>query len=1189
MTGPEASPGLQALLASLDPAARAALGAALQQGRLSQAELVQAWRACGGSPAELSRWAAGRLGSGTGTVRDVASASAMIAPTVVEAGSGSARLTASGGAATTGQVGPYVVERELARGGMGVVHVARHAKLGRRVALKVLPAGARGEEAERFQLEAQAAARLKHPNIVGVHEVGVHGEQPWLAMDLIEGESLQARLGRAGPLPEEEAASVVEKVARAVAFAHKAGVLHRDIKPHNVLLDGQGEPFLADFGLAKDVSQSAKGVTVTGQVLGTPAYMPPEQAAGELELVDRRADVYSLGATLYAALTARAPYDGPTAVNVITRVLTTDPPRPSTLRPKLDRDLETVCLHAMERDAAARYPTAHALAEDLRRWREGAPITARPVGALERLWRRARRNRALTGGLAGLGAVAVAVWVAVTVQLDRSRDAALTAMDKEKQAKEAAEEAMTQEQRARAEAALANARLAVLRTLDRGAMLLSLGRHVDALALYERAGRDAEALGDSAARERLRAAARRGADEASLHLGRRVADTDGDGEGHGCAFGPRGRVLATVEAQDVVVRDLTAGRELLRARVGACEDGALAFTPDGEVLVVAVNHGGGRSTEAAWTLSDGVERWRHDRVERSTTAVVVDATGQLAAILDVAGVTTLLDPRTGQEVRPRLDGDARPGCETNHASAYAAAFAPAGLGPLLAIGYADGLVTYWDVSPGQVAERVKGATNARTAVGALAWPAPGAFVPGKVVLVVGTARGEVLVWDLQARELKDMNLAVLLAGEAGGTVRSLTFREAPPGGEPLLVATTQDGSAWLWDRELRLRRRLHTPDTDARSCAVSADGRVLATAGPKDAWLWSTGPLRIKGGGPLAFDHDARRLVLCRARRPLARQKPVTLPDGARGNVHDMGFDVVSRDLSSGDERQVELGNEYGVLDLLAMDVGPDGRVFVATREDHELFRHRRLWTWDPARREPPRVLELTQACSALAVTAGGEGVLVGRAISLATCGEERATDIQLLELPSGQVRGAFRWHVRSVTVLQLLADGGLVSVAEDRTAAWWRPGVEQPTRIVQVREGRTLPWTPPEERPALGDVDVRDLVKAAAYSPETRVLAVAFGDGTVSLWRDDGAPNDPPALHGHEHQLILCAFARGGELLVTASRDGKARVWDVPMGTALRTIEPPGGPISAAALSRDGRRLALESGRDVWVYELAR
>jgi serine/threonine protein kinase len=265
-------------------------------------------------------------------------------------------------AATAQRLGPFVVERELARGGMGIVYVARHEQLGRRVALKVLKAGAWAdpEEAERFRFEAQAAARLKHPSIVGLHEVGQQDGAWYLAMDLVEGPgSLHAILERDGPLEPRRAAKLVEGVARAVHYAHTRSVLHRDIKPHNVLIDADDAPHLTDFGLAKDIGAAEKGFTVTGQVLGTPAYMAPEQAVGDPALVDRRSDVYGLGAALYTCLVGHAPFRGHGVMDVLRKVIEEEPAAPSSLRSDLDRDRRRSSSRpcARTRPRATRRPT----------------------------------------------------------------------------------------------------------------------------------------------------------------------------------------------------------------------------------------------------------------------------------------------------------------------------------------------------------------------------------------------------------------------------------------------------------------------------------------------------------------------------------------------------------------------------------------------------------------------------------------------------------------------------------------------------------------------------------------------------------------------------------------------------------------------------------------------------------------
>jgi len=302
------------------------------------------------------------------------------------------------------RIGNYDITRELGRGGMGVVYEARHVTLDRRVALKVLLAGpdATGEDVLRFQVEAKAAARLDHPNVVRVHEQGQDAEGHWfMAMDLVEGESLVARLEREGALDPREAASVVRDVARAVAYAHGQSVLHRDLKPHNVLLDRSGTPKLTDFGLAKLVGdQRGKSITRTGSgILGSPAYMSPEQAGDDAKRVDVRCDVYGLGATLYHAITGKMPFDGDTLARVVVAVLQKPPVPPSKVNRKVPKDLETICLKCLEKEPKHRYQSAGDLVSDLDRFLEDQAIAARPPSSIVRGGRWAARNpRAVAAG-----------------------------------------------------------------------------------------------------------------------------------------------------------------------------------------------------------------------------------------------------------------------------------------------------------------------------------------------------------------------------------------------------------------------------------------------------------------------------------------------------------------------------------------------------------------------------------------------------------------------------------------------------------------------------------------------------------------------------------------------------------------------------------------------------------------------
>ncbi len=275
---------------------------------------------------------------------------------------------------------------------MGLVYKARQISLDRLVALKMLPLGALAtkEQVLRFRTEAAAAGSLQHPNIVAIHEVGLCEDQHYLVMDFVEGQTL-AELARAGPLPPPQAARYVQKVAEAIHYAHERGILHRDLKPSNVLIDAADEPRITDFGLAKRL-ESVTDLTLSGQVLGSPQYMPPEQAAGRQRQVGRHSDVYSLGAILYHLLTGRPPFVGQTLTDVLPQVLNQEPLRLRQLNPAAPADLETLCLKCLEKEMHRRYPSALALAEGLGRVLRGEPIVARPVGLPGKAWRWCRRK-----------------------------------------------------------------------------------------------------------------------------------------------------------------------------------------------------------------------------------------------------------------------------------------------------------------------------------------------------------------------------------------------------------------------------------------------------------------------------------------------------------------------------------------------------------------------------------------------------------------------------------------------------------------------------------------------------------------------------------------------------------------------------------------------------------------------------
>jgi WD40 repeat protein/tRNA A-37 threonylcarbamoyl transferase component Bud32 len=307
------------------------------------------------------------------------------------------KMPAVGPGSALTYIGEYRILDEIARGGMGVVFKASQEKLRRTVALKMILAGhlASDAEVDRFQREARAAAALQHPNIVGVHEIGVHDGHHYFTMDYIESVSLSDRL-REGSLAPREAAKLLELLARATHYAHQQGVLHRDLKPANILMDAAGQPHITDFGLAKPLAEAGERtqeeITRSGQIIGTPSYMAPEQAAAKHQLVSVASDVYSLGAILYACLSGRAPFVAESTVETLRQVIHDDPLPTRLLNPRVPRDLETVCLKCLSKEPRHRYQTAAELADDLTRFLDGRPVVARPVNALVKTWRMAKRN-----------------------------------------------------------------------------------------------------------------------------------------------------------------------------------------------------------------------------------------------------------------------------------------------------------------------------------------------------------------------------------------------------------------------------------------------------------------------------------------------------------------------------------------------------------------------------------------------------------------------------------------------------------------------------------------------------------------------------------------------------------------------------------------------------------------------------
>jgi tRNA A-37 threonylcarbamoyl transferase component Bud32 len=509
------------------------------------------------------------------------------------------------------KLGKFELMGTIGQGAFGTVYKAHDPELDRIVAIKVLRAGnlAEPQELDRFLREARSVAQLRHPPIVSVHEVGQSDGVPYLVSDLVEGVTLADLLSGRRP-GFREAAELVATIAEALHFAHERGVVHRDVKPSNIMLGEDGRPCVMDFGLAKREAGEIT-MTVEGQVLGTPAYVPPEQARGESHATDGRGDTYSLGVVLYQMLTGELPFCGTTRM-LLHQVLHDEPRPPRRLNDRIPRNLETITLKAMAKEPGRRYATARELADDLRRWQKGEAIRARPVGAWERGWRWARRRPAVAGLLAGIVAVTALGLAGVSWQWLRAEERVAA----ETVARKAAEQAEQGADRARKDAEKAKEEEAKQRgEAEANLRAARLGLYASLLARADVSLRDnqfAEAL------KFLESCPPEHRGWEWKYLMRQSLGTPHVLLGHtgpvDCvAYSRDGTLLAScsrrmhwvsglIDGSEVILWDAVSGRALHTFRDPLTDIAGVAFSPDGQRLAAAGARG--RWNERGGLLSD---------------------------------------------------------------------------------------------------------------------------------------------------------------------------------------------------------------------------------------------------------------------------------------------------------------------------------------------------------------------------------------------------------------------------------------------------------------------------------------------------------------------------------------------------------------------------------------------------------
>jgi WD40 repeat protein len=1076
-------------------------------------------------------------------------------------------------------LGRYEIRRELGRGGFGVVLLAYDPQLRREVALKVPRAeGALLPELrQRFVREARAAAGLDHPNLVAVYEAGEIGAVCYIASAYCPGPTLAGWLKQqAGPVPFHAAAELLATLAEAVQHAHDRGVLHRDLKPSNILLsrikDGgsrieesrstleppssildlrSSTPRITDFGLAKLLlADESVAQTQSQAVLGTPQYMAPEQALGGSKAAGPPADVYALGAILYELLTGRPPFQGEAALDVLEQVRSLEPVAPSRLRPRLPRDLETICLKCLRKEPHRRYATPRALAEDLRRFLDGRSIVARPVGAVERLGRWCRRNPAL----ATAGGVAAALLVAVTGlsiafavyqsnTVEELEAAAGKLRDQQQQTEQALEDAREQTKEVKRQAIKAREQ-AALQMLERGLNLCEQHELTEGMWWLVRGLKEApdEAPGlQRAIRGQL------GSWRPYLFpLKGILAPATGPRQDRdlAVAISPDGRTVATGDADQAArLWDFDTGKRLGPPLQHQGLVRALAFSPDGRLLASA----GDDHTARLWEVATGKTVGPPLQHGATVQAVAFSPKGDMILTGSRDRTAQLWDVATGE---PR-------GAPLRH-SGPVGPVAFSADGSTVVTRVASGTYT-WDAATG------KPQGPAQT------WPPGGVWLSPDGRLVV-TAR------DKTTREVHDRATGALVGFTLPhrGTVFAVAFSAD---GRTVLTGC-DDKMARLWDvpSGRLIGPLLHHTD-QVVAVAVSDDGRRLVSSGGLPLTrLWEASAARPvprvllhkRSAEAIAYSSDGRLVVIGSYMENAARLwdvatgQPLGPPLGQPAKPSAKPAPLVPLSVAfSPDDRFVLTGSNDTTARLWDVETGelrvpplphpnpvravaysPTGQT-IATVSGNIVPGEGKAWLWNAATGEPlgPPLVHPRRSDDVAAVAFSPDGQTV------ATGG---GTIVQLWQVATGKPLGPPLVHdAPRVYAVAFSPDGRLLATRQSDRAQLWDIATGQPV-------------APPLRH--------NDHVPTMTFSRDGRTFATGSSDRTARLWDTaTGKPLGAPLLH--QGQVSAVAFSPDGHTLLSAGGlDGMGRLWDVATGKLLGMPLEHGVAVATAVFSPDGR-----------------
>ena len=1042
----------------------------------------------------------------------------------------------------------YEIARELGRGGMGVVYLARDRKLNRMVALKMVLAGAFAspEDRVRFLSEAQHAAALRHPTIVQVHEVGQVNGLPYFTLEFVPGGTLSARLG-GQPLPAAEAARLTEKLARGVQSAHEHGLVHRDLKPGNVLIEegpdappASWTPKITDFGLARRLEVSESGLTQTGAIVGTPSYMAPEQAAGKTREVSPATDVYALGAILYECLTGRPPFKAATPIDTVLQVLEDEPVPPSRLMPRLSRDLGTICLKCLRKEPKQRYATAAELADELDRFLAGRPILARPVSRAERLWRWCRRNPALAAA-AGLAAAAVLAVVVLSVGFGvyqgRAADELRREQNQTKTAEDKAEGRLQDLQEAARQKALL-ARQSARLVLDQGQTRCEKGDvAVGMLALAHGLEIVPDDAPELAAVIRIDLDAWRG----RLRPLRAVLEHPDHAWPQ---FNPDGKRLLT-SCHDGAFRlwDVATSQPVVLMRVEhAGRVGT--FTPDGLKVLTSDPDG----TALIWDAATGRRIGVLFRHPQGLSAVAFSPDGKTIATAGDDKTARLWKMETGEPIGRAMTTDGVVG---------GVAFSPNGK-TLLTCGAETAQL--WNVKTGEPIGRPM--TIDRDPLHHKSNYSGASFRPDGKTILTFSRDGTVRLWDAATQQERDGS--PLWSGE-------LVHAKFSPDGSRVLTASSlygSDNKALLWNADTGRPVGRPMPHLgDILSTAFSPDGKLVLTgSGDRTAQLWDadTGeplgpPLLHPGGvGGVAFSRDKKTVVTACSDHVVRLWDATTGDPGPRVLPHDANVGAVAfrpdgRMMATGSydgkarrwdvDTLQPLGDPLCHKDRAAVVVfSPDGKALLTASWDGTA----RLWDAETGQARLP-VFDHGETIYGAAFSPDGERV--------ATAGNNFM--VRLWNRSTGDLLNSMRHDVNEVYCASFSPDGRcLVTGGYDAARRW------------DAKSGDLR-----------GTLAPRSPTWSIAFSPDGKTLATGSLDLRARFWDADTGRLRAVSLP-HRDWVMAVRYRPDGRMVLTAGRDGTARLWDPLTGQVLGPPMTHAGGVFAAAFSPDGRTV-LTGGAD--------